>query len=278
MQNRLRAAKEAAAQLVDKAKSLRPGPSGPAAVSDVDAASDDEDDEDLPGLDIDADAVTQELTALDDGDAEPVVIDESRSLFELLREIDPTPALPLTAIHEAGFRSLLRRLGEVGDTGLAEDRRVQRVLDLVGDRLSVAVGPEGITVRGLLRRRHTKWEHIGRLNFGGRYDLARGDGLAKMADDVKSRLLPIPIPGLSWLIRRVVGGVAGWLEQRFFTEEQVDSLKAGAGNALLGIERRGFDIELSGPLLLVSILAPGFSEAVQHEAERRGVKVEISGG
>ena len=52
--------------------------------------------------------------------------------------------------------------------------------------------------------------------------------------------------------------------------------RAGAGNALLGIERRGFDIELSGPLLLVSILAPGFSEAVEQEAARRSVEVEVS--
>jgi hypothetical protein len=30
-----------------------------------------------------------------------------------------------------------------------------------------------------------------------------------------------------------------------------------------------------GPLLLVSILAPGFSEAVEHEARARGIDVEV---
>jgi hypothetical protein len=35
------------------------------------------------------------------------------------------------------------------------------------------------------------------------------------------------------------------------------------------------DIELSGPLLLVSILAPGFSEAVDYEARARGIDVDV---
>ncbi len=271
MQDRLRAARSAAARLADRAQNLLPGG------SDGDRAHDDADgeEEDLPAVDS-SDPANVELARLDDEDADPMALESDRSLFELLRLIDPTPDVPLTAVHEVGFVSLLRRLGDMADTGLLEDGRVRRILDLVGDRLSLSVGPDGITVRSLVRRRHTSWEHVQKLTFSGRYDLLRGDGLTKLVEDVRSRMIPLPIPGLSWLLRKVIGGLARWLEQRFLTEDQVESLRTGAGNALLGIERRGFDIELSGPLLLVSVLAPGFSEAVEQEAARRGVKVEVS--
>jgi hypothetical protein len=115
---------------------------------------------------------------------------------------------------------------------------------------------------------------VQRLTVAGRYDLLRGDGLAKLVEDVKASISPFPIPGLSWLLRRVMNGIANWLEQRFFTEEQVDALREGAGTAVLGVERRGRDIELSGALLLVSLLAPGLSEAVEQEARQRGIPVE----
>lgn len=269
MQDRLRAARSAATRLAERAQKLMPG--GPP----DDEMSDD--DEELPAVDA-SDPAHEELARLDDEDADPMAVDTDRSLFEVLRHIDPTPPVPLTATHEVGFVSLVRRLGELADTGLLEDGRARKVLELVGDRLSIAVGPDGITVRSLVRRRHASWEHVQRLTFAGRYELLRGDGLARIVDDVKARLIPLPIPGLSWLLRRVIGGLANWLEQRFFTEDQIESLRGGAGNALLVIERRGFDIELSGPLLLVSILAPGFSEAVEAEARRRDVKVEISAG
>jgi hypothetical protein len=74
-----------------------------------------------------------------------------------------------------------------------------------------------------------------------------------------------------------VYGIANFVEQRMFTEEQVQTLREQGGNALLAIQRRGRDIELSGPLLLVSILAPGFSEAAEHEARARGITVEFEG-
>jgi hypothetical protein len=85
----------------------------------------------------------------------------------------------------------------------------------------------------------------------------------------------LPIPGLSWLIRKVVNTLANWLEKRVFTPEEIERFEGTGGNALLAIQRRGRDIELSGALLLVSILAPGFSDAVEHEARARGIEVEV---
>ncbi len=119
MRDRLQAAKEAAAELAPKAQRLLPGEK-----TDVDDPSDDEE------------------------DAEPVRIDPDRSLFDDLREIDPTPPLPLVDVHEAGFASLIRRLDKVEGTGFTDHGAVRRILDLVGDRLSLSVGPDGITVRG----------------------------------------------------------------------------------------------------------------------------------
>ncbi len=268
MRDRLRAARDAAAELAEKAQRLIPG-----GKSDVDDPSDDEDDEDLPEVDASS-PVDKELARLDGEDAEPIALDADRSLFDDLREIDPTPPLPLTDVHEAGFASLIRRLDKVEGTGLTDQAVVRRILDLVGDRLSLSVGPDGITVRGLLRRRRTAWNHVEHLTFAGRYDMLRSGDLTKIMDDIKAKV-GLPIPGLSWLIRKVVNGIANWLEKKIFTAEEVESLKGTGGNALLAIQRRGRDIELSGPLLLVSILAPGFSEAVEQEARTRGIDVEV---
>lgn len=268
MKDLFRAAKDAAGDLVGKAQRLIPG-----GKSDVDDPSDDEDDDDLPQVDV-ADSDHEDLARLDEQDAEPMAIDTNASLFDDLRAIDPTPPLPLTDAHEAGFTSLIRRLDKVEGTGLTDQAVVRRILDLVGDRLSLSVAPDGITVRGLLRRRRTAWNHVEHLTFGGRYDLVRSDGLTKIIDDVKARV-GLPIPGLSWLIRKVVNGIANWLEKRIFTAEEIESLKETGGNALLAIQRRGRDIELSGPLLLVSIIAPGFSEAVEQEARARGIAVDV---
>ena len=267
MKDLFRAARDAAGDFVGKAQGLIPG-----GKADVDDPSDDEDDDDLPEVNI-ADPAHEDLARLDEEHAEPITI-ENESLFDDLRQIDPTPPLPLTAVHEAGFAALIRRLDKVEGTNLTDQAVVRRILDLVGDRLTLSVGPDGITVRGLIRRRRTAWNHVEHLTLAGRYEMLRSGYLTKIMEDIKSRV-GLPIPGLSWLIRKVVNGIANWLEQKIFTPEEVESLRVGSGNVLMAIQRRGRDIELSGPLLLVSILAPGFSEAVEHEARGRGIDVEV---
>ena len=66
MRDRLRAARDAAAELAEKAQRLIPG-----GKSDVDDPSDDEDDEDLPEVDASS-PVDKELARLDGEDAEPI--------------------------------------------------------------------------------------------------------------------------------------------------------------------------------------------------------------
>jgi hypothetical protein len=152
------------------------------------------------------------------------------------------------------------------------------VLGLVGDRISLSVTPDGITVHGLLRRRHTPWGRIRGLAFSNRYDLIKSGAIERWADDIASAGIGVPIPGLRWLVRRLVGGITEWLERRLLEDEAVDRLRDRAGVALTDIDRRGFDIELSGSLLLVSLLGVGVNEAILAEAALRGVAVQLPDG
>jgi PH (Pleckstrin Homology) domain-containing protein len=264
MRDRLRAARDAAAELAEKAQRLRPGGSS----SDED---EDEVDEELPSLAV-SDTDHKELAHLDDEvDAAPITLGTAHtSVFDQLRKIDPTPPVPLTEKHEVGLVSLLN--SELADTGLTDDSRTRRVLELVGDRLSISVGPDGITVRSLLRRKHTPWKRVQGVSVEGRYDLVRSDGMAKLLEGVQS---PFPVPGLGWLLRRLTRGIALWVERRLMTEEDVAAAQASGGTVLLGIQRWGRDIEFDGPLLMVSFLAPGLAEAVEQEARRRGIPVDV---
>ena len=142
MKDLFRAARDAAGDLVGKAQRLIPG-----GKSDVDDPSDDEDDDDLPSVDV-ADPAHEDLRAPRRGRRRA---DEARRRTVPVRR--PTGGRPDSAAspdgaHEAGFASLLRRLDKVEGTGLTDQAVVRRILDLVGDRLSLSVGPDGITVRG----------------------------------------------------------------------------------------------------------------------------------
>jgi hypothetical protein len=263
-----------ASRLTDQVQRLVPGRGGDVDEVDADGGDDDDEVETLATVAVD-DPADAELAELDDGeDPEPVRIDPDRSLFDLLRELDPTPDLPLAAKHEMGLVPAIERLAGDTDRALLADRRVRRVLDLVGDRLTISVDPDGVAVRGLVFRRHVPWNRIQRLSFTNRYELVRGDALNKLVEDITDRLAIVPIPGLKWLLRRLIGGLSSWLEQKLFTPEDIEALRGTSGFAVTHIQRRGKDIELSGALLLVSILSPGVSEAIEQEAVRHNVTVE----
>lgn len=239
-------------------------------------------DDDIPVVDVDHDPDAEplpplatddaELAQLDDEHAPPVGIPYDIGVVDLFGAIDPAPPLPLTGPHEMGLVLAVQRLARVSEDLLA-DARVRRVLGLLGDRLSLTVGPDGITVRGLLRTRHTPWEKVKQLSFTSRYDQFKGRLVTQMAEDISGRLLPVPVPGLNWLLRRIIGGIGNLWESRAYTPEELEEMRTGLGNTLTDIERRGLDIELAGALRLVSFFSYGLSVAVLHEAEARGVKV-----
>ena len=234
---------------------------------------DDPDAEPLPPLAVPADDTDDELQTLDAEDAPPVEIPEEVGLLDLFEALDPLPPLPLTAPHDIALSEVVVRLSRQGDAGLLQDRRVRRVMDLLGDRLKVTVSPEGITVRGVLRSRHTAWKHLEQLSFTSRYDLLRGGLVAKTAKDYAGKLFPLPVPGLEWLLRRLVGGVVSLYERRLLTADQQEDLRAGLGHSLTDIERRGLDIELTGALRVLMFFSFGLSEAIKSEAADRGIKV-----
>ena len=88
----------------------------------------------------------------------------------------------------------------------------------------------------------------------------RCSGLAK---------LPFPIPGLGWMVRKVLDAIWHRLAGR-----PADQLAQVAGTALAGIRRRRNDVELSGLLALVSFLSEGLTALVVSEARARGITVE----
>jgi hypothetical protein len=229
---------------------------------------DDPDGEPLPPLT----AEDVELAKLDEEDAPPVEIDQDKGIVDLFGDIDPLPSLPLTGPHEIGLVLIVQRLARVSEDLLA-DARVRRVLALLGDRLTLTVGPDGITVRGLLRTRHTPWDKVKQLSFTSRYDQFKGRLVTQIAEDISGRLLPVPIPGLNWLIRRIIGGIGNLWENRAFTAEELEQMRAGLGYTLTDIERRGLDIELAGALRLVAFFSFGLSMAILSEADDRGITV-----
>ena len=234
-------------------------------VVDVD---DDPDSEPLPPLTVE----DAELSQLDEEDAPPVEIDKDKGVVDLFGDIDPPPPLPLTGPHEIGLVLIVQRLARVSEDLLA-DARVRRVLGLLGDRLTLSVSPEGITVRGLLRTRHTPWDKVKQLSFTSRYDQFKGHLVTQIAEDISGRILPIPVPGLSWLLRRIIGGIGDLWESRAYTAEELELMRTGLGYTLTDIERRGLDIELAGALRLVAFFSFGLSMAILSEADDRGVKV-----
>jgi len=234
----------------------------------------DDDPEAAPLPSLATDPADEALRRLDDGEAPPVDMRDDIQLVELFAAIDPVPMLPLTAPYEIGLGVVVRRLARVSDQDLALDANVRRVLRLLGDRLSVSAGPDGISVRGLVRTRHTPWSKVQRLTFTSRYDQVKGQLVAQVADDVAARLLPVPVPGLTWLIGRIVGGVGNLYERRNLTPEELETLRAGLGHSLVAIQRRGMDIELAGALRLLMFFSIGLSTALKSEAAARGIAVE----
>jgi len=226
--------------------------------------------EPLPPL-ADDDGEEGDLSGLDDEEAPPVEIPEDVGLVELFRRLDPVPPLPLTAVHETGLTSLVGGLSEIVDIGLLRDRRVRAVLARLSDRLIVGVGPDGIGVRGVVRSRDTPWARIDQLTFVSRYQMLRGGLVNQLVEDA-STYYP-PVPGLKWVLRRVVGGVASLYERRKYADADVEDLRTELGLVLTDIERRGLDIELSGALRFVAFFSYGLSAALEREAKDRGIKI-----
>ena len=196
--------------------------------------------------------------------------DAGVALWSLFGRIDGGPPLPLAAEHRVGLGPLLRGLLDAEDPPALQEWAVDRVLSLVGDRYTLSVGPDGITVRGLLRRRHTSWDDIDGIGVVNRFDALKGGAVARLIDQA----VRFPVPGLRWLLERVLGAITDRLARLVLGADEVDAWREASGWVITDIERRGFDIELDGPLLIVSLLAKGTTAAILTEAGQRGIAID----
>lgn len=245
----------------DAAARLRP--------HDVDEEDDDAD-ADVGVLDapeVPDDPELSRLDALEEvEDAEGLAVDQ---ITAVLAGLQARPDLPLAEPFSAGLVPLLQAWAELADPeGFLTDSRVQRVLGVLGDRFSITISPDGLTVRGLLRRRHTPWRHVRALEYIDRYTMLRDHVLERLVADAVRRV-GLPIPGLSWLLRRIIGAL-----EHLVPDEEMATLADAGGSALLRVDRRGFDLELGGALALVAFLSPVLSEVAATEAAARGITVE----
>jgi hypothetical protein len=264
---RLRAAQdsvEGAARAAGRLLRRRSGPDE-SVIGDVD---DLDDGEVIPPPDVPPEDLA-ELAALDEADDDD---DDAElgldHLGALLRELDPPvpDGMPFTT----GLAALLRRWADAeGPSSFPGEARVLRVVGLLGDRYGFAVTHEGITVRGLVRRRHVPWQAVRGITFVPRYVLLREHVLERGIANAATRSVPVPVPGARWVVRKIVLAL-----ERRLPEDERRALAEHGGIALQAISRRGLDIELTGAMALVAFLSDGLTAAVAAEAHLRGIPVD----
>ena len=224
-----------------------------------------------------------ELDALDaldpaeDGHGTPVAVFERMNLslaggaplWELFTKVDPGPALPVTASHTVGLGPLLQRFLDATDPPALPERAVRRVLDLVTDRYTLTIGPDGLALRGFRQRRHTPWADVTGITVTNRYEALKSGAIMRIINNS----VQIPIPGLRWLLRTIFGALTRRLERLLLGEDEVRVWRATAGPVVTDIVRRGVDFDLNGPLLIVALLAKGTTTAVVAEAQARSIPI-----
>lgn len=190
-------------------------------------------------------------------------------LWELFAKVDPGPALPVAASHTVGLGPLLQRFLDVTDPPALPERAVRRVLDLVTDRYTLSIAPDGLTLRGFRQRRATAWDEVTGITVTNRYEALKSGAIMRIINNS----VQIPIPGLRWLLRTIFGALTRRLERLLLGEDEVRAWRATAGPVVTDIVRRGVDFDLNGPLLIVALLAKGTTAAVVAEAEARSIPI-----
>ena len=142
--------------------------------------------------------------------------------------------------------------------------RLGHVLDAVDDRAGIRVDDTGITVRGLLRTRHTSWERIERIELDNRLDVVVG---------ALTRFLPLRrVPVLGGLLTDGVRSLSAEATRRL-----VPGRRHRAGWVVATIHQRGVlrrDVEVDGGAWLTAVLHPRLTEAIESHAAMRHVPVE----
>lgn len=143
-------------------------------------------------------------------------------------------------------------------------RRFERFLELVDRRAGVRIDDTGITVRGLLRTKHTSWQRVARIELDNRLDVVLA---------AATRFLPVRrVPVVGGMLTDGVRAAAGAATRRLLpgTRERL-------GWVVATVHRDGLlhrDIEVDGGAWLTAVLNPALNEAVQAHASMRHIPIE----
>ncbi|MGI9015561.1 MAG: PH domain-containing protein [Euzebya sp.] len=184
-------------------------------------------------------------------------------LAQVLPGLHPAPPLPLTQSFQAGLAPLLRALGQAAG-GILAGRKARRVLDLIGDRFTVSVSPDGITARSIVRRRTMRWDEMESIQASGLGFMIGRHVVGRLLDGTVGRY--VRIPGLRWLARRVARTLVDFATRL--------SVRPHDDNALVIVGATAqdeSDVTFDGLLGLVVVLSRGFNDAVFFEASARGI-------
>lgn len=232
---------------------------------------------DVPGPDPELDALDALSATGEESPGTSVAVFERMNLdlaggaplWELFARVDPGPSLPVAASHTVGLGPLLQRFLDVTDPPALPERAVRRVLDLVTDRYTLTVAPDGLTLRGFRQRRSTTWDEVTGITVTNRYEALKSGAIMRIINNS----VQIPIPGLRWLLRTIFGALTRRLERLLLGEDEVRAWRATAGPVVTDVVRRGVDFDLNGPLLIVALLAKGTTAAMVAEAEARSIPI-----
>lgn len=142
--------------------------------------------------------------------------------------------------------------------------RLAGVRDLVDARAGVRVDDSGITVRGLLRAKHTSWDRVERIEFDNRLDVVLAAG---------TRFLPIRrLPVVGGMLTDLVTDAASAVTRRVAPRQ-----RDRAGWVVATIHRDGLlhrDIEVDGGAWLTAVLHGSVAEAIRSHAEMRHIPID----
>lgn len=144
--------------------------------------------------------------------------------------------------------------------------RFEALLEQVDRRAGVRVDDSGITVRGLVRTRHTSWDRVERIELDNRLDVLLA---------AATRFLPVRrVPVIGGLLTDGVRAAAAATTRRL-----APATRQRLGWMVATVHRQGAlhrDIDVDGGAWLTAVLNPSVSEAVQAHAAMRHIPIERS--
>lgn len=180
------------------------------------------------------------------------------ALAGLRAAVQPTPPLPLDDAFEAGLRPLVRRARRL----LGADPGLPWPLGGLVGRATVRVSAQEVAATGLLHTRRVRWADATAVEVTPMTALA----VQQLGAALTARL--VPLPGVHEAVERVadpvVDRLAAW----------TTAIAGGAPVVVTAVRsRRRHDIELTGPLALVTLLSRALTDVLVAEAAARDVPV-----